>query len=36
MWEKVYLKYAQEFMDAHQIDDVDVTKIPGYTLPPAP
>ncbi|MBI1889269.1 MAG: GAF domain-containing protein [Burkholderiales bacterium] len=28
--EKVYLEYAREFMDAAQIDDVDVTKIPGY------
>ena len=35
MWEKVYLKYAEQFMDAHQIDDVDVTKIPGYVAPPA-
>jgi HD-GYP domain-containing protein (c-di-GMP phosphodiesterase class II) len=35
MWEKVYLKYAEQFMDAHQIDDVDVTKIPGYVSPPA-
>ena len=28
--EKVYLRYAQEFLDANQIDDVDETKIPGY------
>jgi HD-GYP domain-containing protein (c-di-GMP phosphodiesterase class II) len=35
MWEKVYLKYAEQFMDAHQIDDVDLSKIPGYVPPPA-
>ena len=28
--EKVYLKYAEEFLDAHQIDAVDETKIAGY------
>jgi HD-GYP domain-containing protein (c-di-GMP phosphodiesterase class II) len=28
--EKVYLRYAKEFLDAQQIDDVDETKIPGY------
>ena len=36
MWEKVYLKYAEQFMDRHQIDDVDLSKIPGYVPPPAP
>ncbi len=35
MWEKVYLKYAEQFMDRHQIDDVDLSKIPGYSPPPA-
>jgi HD-GYP domain-containing protein (c-di-GMP phosphodiesterase class II) len=35
VWEKVYLKYAQQCMDAHQIDEVDLTKIPGYVAPPA-
>jgi len=35
MWGKVYLKYADQFMDRHQIDDVDLSKIPGYTPPPA-
>jgi HD-GYP domain-containing protein (c-di-GMP phosphodiesterase class II) len=35
IWEKVYLKYARQCMDQHQIDDVDVTKIPGYVAPPA-
>jgi HD-GYP domain-containing protein (c-di-GMP phosphodiesterase class II) len=36
MWEKVYLQYARQFMDLHLIDDVDLTKIPGYVPPPAP
>ncbi|HEY6094736.1 MAG TPA: HD domain-containing phosphohydrolase [Gallionellaceae bacterium] len=27
--EKVYLEYARQFLDAEQIDDVDVTRIPG-------
>lgn len=27
---KVYLQYAKRFMDPSQIDEVDVTKIPGY------
>jgi HD-GYP domain-containing protein (c-di-GMP phosphodiesterase class II) len=35
MWEKVYLKYAEQFMDRHQIDDVDPATIPGYVAPPA-
>lgn len=29
--EKVYLTYAQKFLDPAQIDEVDVGKIPGYT-----
>lgn len=32
--EKVYLKYARQFLDLEQIDVVDENKIPGYT--PAP
>jgi HD-GYP domain-containing protein (c-di-GMP phosphodiesterase class II) len=28
--EKVYLKFAQEHMDAHQVDPVDESTIPGY------
>ena len=28
--EKVYLAYAQQFLDAEQIDEVDESKIPGY------
>lgn len=35
MWEKVYEKYAKEFLDPEQIDKVDVTGIPGYRPPPA-
>lgn len=34
MWEKVYLKYAQQYMDAHQLDEVDLSKMPGYVPPP--
>jgi HD-GYP domain-containing protein (c-di-GMP phosphodiesterase class II) len=34
MWDKVYEKYARQFLDPDQIDEVDVTKIPGYVLPP--
>jgi HD-GYP domain-containing protein (c-di-GMP phosphodiesterase class II) len=29
--ERVYERYAKEFMDPKQIDEVDVKKIPGYT-----
>ena len=29
--EKVYLKYAEQFLDPGQINRVDETKIPGYT-----
>jgi HD-GYP domain-containing protein (c-di-GMP phosphodiesterase class II) len=35
MWEKVYLKYAEQFMDKHQIDEVDLSRIPGYVAPPS-
>ncbi len=28
--EGIYLKYAQEFLEAEQIDHVDLTQIPGY------
>ena len=28
--EKVYLKYAEKFLDAAQVDDIDLTKIPGF------
>lgn len=28
--EKIYLRYAEKFLDSEQIDEVDVTKLPGY------
>jgi hypothetical protein len=34
MWERVYEKYAAEFLDPEQIDAVDLSRIPGYTPPP--
>ena len=34
MWEKVYEKYAKQFLDPDQIDEVDVSRIPGYVPPP--
>ncbi len=33
IWEKVYETYAQRFLEPEQIDEVDVTTIPGYTAP---
>ena len=35
MWDKVYEKYARQFLDPDQIDEVDVAEIPGYVPPPA-
>jgi len=35
MWERVYEKYARQFLDPDQIDEVEVSKIPGYVPPPA-
>ncbi len=35
MWEKVYEKYAKEFLSPEQIDPVDLSSIPGYRPPPA-
>jgi len=32
--EKVYLKYAELFMNPEQIDEVDLSKIPGVVLSP--
>jgi HD-GYP domain-containing protein (c-di-GMP phosphodiesterase class II) len=32
MRQKVYLEYAQRFMDRGQVDEVDETKVPGYSL----
>ena len=34
MWEKVYLAYASQFMDPEQVDEVELTNIPGYVAPP--
>ncbi len=34
MWEKVYLTYAEQCMDRHQIDNVDLARVPGYVAPP--
>ncbi len=34
MWERVYEKYAKQYLDAEQIDEVDLSKIPGYVPPP--
>ena len=34
MWEKVYQKYADEFLDAEQCDDFDLKDVPGYVPPP--
>jgi HD-GYP domain-containing protein (c-di-GMP phosphodiesterase class II) len=28
--DKVYLKYAREFLDPEQIDEIDESRIPGY------
>ena len=36
MWEKVYETYAKEFLDPEQIDEIDLSKIPGYVPPPVP
>ncbi len=35
MWHKVYETYAKQFLDPDQIDDVDLSSIPGYVPPPA-
>jgi HD-GYP domain-containing protein (c-di-GMP phosphodiesterase class II) len=29
--QKVYLRYAEEFLESEQIDEVDESRIPGYT-----
>ena len=34
IWEKVYEKYAKLYLDPEQIDEVDLSKIPGYVPPP--
>ena len=34
MWQKVYQKYADEYLEAEQCDDYDLNDIPGYIPPP--
>ena len=34
MWEKIYERYAREFLDPDQMDEIDLAKIPGYVTPP--
>jgi HD-GYP domain-containing protein (c-di-GMP phosphodiesterase class II) len=34
MWSKVYMRYAHEYLDAYQIDEVDLSKVLGYVPPP--
>ena len=31
--EKVYIKYAERYLHADQIDEIDLSKIPSYTIP---
>ena len=35
MWAKVYEDYARQCLDPDQIDEVDISRIPGYVPPPA-
>jgi len=32
---KIYLRYAEQFLDPDQIDEVDESKIPGFAADPA-
>ncbi len=34
MWDRVYERYARQFLDPDQIDEVDASSIPGYVPPP--
>jgi HD-GYP domain-containing protein (c-di-GMP phosphodiesterase class II) len=34
MWSGIYEKYAKQCLDPDQIDEVDLSKIPGYVPPP--
>lgn len=34
IWEKVYEEYAQKFLEAHLIDEIDLNQVPGYTPRP--
>jgi HD-GYP domain-containing protein (c-di-GMP phosphodiesterase class II) len=33
MDKKVYMQFADKFLDAEQIDEIDTSKVPGYVLP---
>ena len=35
VWEGVYLRYAELYLDSDQIDSLDLSTIPGYVAPPA-
>ncbi len=35
MWGKVYQRYADLHLDPYQIDEVDLSQVPGYEPPPA-
>ena len=32
---KIYLKYAEQYLDSDQIDELDLSGITGYVPPPA-
>jgi HD-GYP domain-containing protein (c-di-GMP phosphodiesterase class II) len=34
IWDKVYERYAEQFLDPEQIDQVNLYEIPGYESPP--
>ena len=34
IWKKVYLGYAEQYLDSDQIDEVQLSKVPGYEPPP--
>lgn len=34
IWDRVYERYAHQFLNPEQIDAVDVSQIPGYSPPP--
>jgi HD domain-containing protein len=34
MWEKIYLKYAEQCMEQSQVNEIDLAQIPGYVPPP--
>lgn len=35
IWERANLRYAKQYLESDQIDDVDFETIPGYAGPPA-